>query len=63
MSNVYPLFYNEPEEKKGRWRTYCNKCDWSDQYAHAYQSECDVDGCPECDSVDMVDINEDEEEV
>ena len=58
MSNVYPLLYNEPEEIRGRWKTYCNDCEWCDQYAHAYQSECDVDVCPECDSVDMVDINE-----
>lgn len=57
-----PLFYFEPEETRGRWRTYCNNCEWSDSYAHAYQNECDVDECPECDSVDVIDLNEDVEE-
>lgn len=61
QSRRFFMVQDEPEEQIGRWRTYCNTCEWSDQMAHLYQSECGVDKCPECDSEDVVDVNEDEE--
>lgn len=57
----YSSYDNDPpEERIGCFRTRCRKCDWEDEETYLYRSDCEISECPECESTDVEDINEDD---
>lgn len=55
----HPAFYfDEPEPKRGAWRTVCLDCEWQDLLVVSYQDECEITECPECGSEHIEDVNE-----